>query len=163
MTRPSWDELWLRHALLMAERSLCATGVGAVVVDSSQRVIQSGYSGPPAGYSLQDLAKPAVLAQIGCQAYCERALAEPAMRNPGYLDCPSSHAEMNTIARADGSRMLGGSFYVSSVPCFTCAKVICNTGVVRVLWHESDADVYRDPASVKLMFDRCRVAWKAVA
>jgi dCMP deaminase len=166
MTRPTWDEVWLRLSLLMAERSLCPTGAGAVIVDVSQRVVMTGYAGPPAGYGPQEFAqlmRPAELAKDGCQLYCERSQKAGIDRDPGYLDCPSAHAEANTLVRADQSRMQGGTFYISSVPCFACAKMIANSGVRRAVWYESPADEYRSQRNVIQMFKDCSVACEAVA
>jgi dCMP deaminase len=166
MTRPTWDQVWLRLALLMAERSLCPTGAGAVIVDTSQRVVMTGYAGPPAGYGPQEFAQLMNLAELakdGCRLYCERARKPGATRDSGYLDCPSAHAEANALARADSSRMQRGTFYVSSVPCFACAKMIANSGVRRVVWCESPADEYRPQRNVLQLFKECSVACEAVA
>jgi deoxycytidylate deaminase len=144
----------------MSARSWCLSGAGAAVVDTTQRVIQTGYAGPPAAFSLQTAANRGELELIGCAAYCPRALLDTGKRDPGYTDCPSVHGEINCIAKADSTRMPGGSFYISSVPCYACAKAICNTGVVRVLWHATAADSYRNPGQVKQLFDLCGVEWQ---
>ncbi len=160
--RPSWDATWLELAKLMAARSRCPSGAGAVAVDASQRVIQSGYAGPPATYRPQLEVLEWELDLTGCQAYCQRAATAPAGRDPGYLDCPSTHGEINTLVKADSTRLPGGSFYISSVPCFACAKAVSNSGVVRVLWYASEADAYRDPERVKDMLSLCGIEWQEV-
>jgi dCMP deaminase len=162
MTRPSWDDTWLQLAVIMSARSWCKSGAGAVAVGTDRRVIQTGYAGPPATYALQAGANLGELELVGCAAYCPRPLLDPAKRDPGYTDCPSVHAEINCIAKADSTRMPGGSFYVSSVPCFACAKAICNTGIAQVVWYASPADTYRDPAVVKDFFSLCNVHWEEV-
>lgn len=146
----------------MAQRSWCPSGAGAVAVDISQRVIQSGYAGPPAGFKPQMMAVEWELELAGCAAYCERAQLPPAERDPGYTDCPSSHAEINCLVKADSTRLIGGTMYVSSVPCLACAKATANSGVARVAWHASAADEYRDPAAVKKLLDDCHVSWEEV-
>ena len=160
--RPSWDQTWLQLAALMSHRSWCASGAGAVAVDLEQRVIQSGYAGPPSNFRLQREASRDELEKIGCIAYCPSAFKDPADRDPGYTDCPSVHAEINCIAKADSTRMPGGSFYVSSVPCYACSKAICNTGVARVLWYATPYSAYRQPEIVKETFELCGVSWEEV-
>jgi len=50
-TRPSWDETWLAVAGAVAKRSLCVRDqVGAVIVSPQQRIVATGYNGPPAGF-----------------------------------------------------------------------------------------------------------------
>lgn len=64
-TRPSWDDTWLATASDVALRSLCVRDqVGAVIVDSRNRVVDTGYNGPPAGFRHDDLR---------CDRWCERA------------------------------------------------------------------------------------------
>jgi deoxycytidylate deaminase len=50
-----------------------------------------------------------------------------------YDDCVSIHAEMNAIAYADRSSMEGGTMYVTSTVCWSCAKVIANSGIRNVV------------------------------
>lgn len=152
MTRPSWDDVWLSLADTMATRSRCPSGAGAVIVDSHQRVVSTGYAGPPAGYRLPDLP-----VNESCEVYCNRALKRTQDRDPAYLDCPSAHAEANAVTMADRSRTEGGTFYVSSVPCWGCAKLIANSGVRRVVWPQGDADSYRPLQVVVEYLARCNL------
>jgi dCMP deaminase len=69
MTRPSWDETWLSVARTIARRSLCSRDqVGAVVVSATNRLLETGYNGPPAGFQT-DL-QP-------CTEWCPRTNPEP--------------------------------------------------------------------------------------
>ena len=46
--RSSWEQTWGLVANVMATRSRCAlTKVGAVIVDKDNRVVATGYNGPP--------------------------------------------------------------------------------------------------------------------
>lgn len=139
MSRPTWDEVWLSLTDLMATRSRCPSGAGAVIVDPQQRVVSTGYAGPPAGYQLPAAPAP----DTSCIVYCQRAMKQDHQKDPAYLDCPSAHAEANAIASGDRSRMESGTIYVSSVPCWGCAKLISNCGVSRVVWQATDMDEYR--------------------
>ena len=77
-----------------------------MIVDKQNRVVATGYAGPPASYSQVDEEEAAF---IGCAAYCRRqqSLEQYAAGYKGpynvavdYSDCPSSHAEMNAISFA---------------------------------------------------------------
>lgn len=160
--RPTWDETWLQLAVIMSARSWCASGAGAVAVGTDQRVIQTGYAGPPSSFAPQQGAKLEELERVGCIAYCPRAFKDPADRDPGYIDCPSVHGEINCIAKADSTRMPGGTFYISSVPCYSCAKAICNTGVSLVVWYTTPYNAYRHPEQAKEMLDLCGISWEEV-
>lgn len=153
MTRPTWDETWLTLAKLMAARSRCPSGAGCAIVDAQQRVVATGYAGPPADYEYRDEHDD----RYDCRSYCRRARVEPSWRSPTYADCPSSHAELNALMFSDRSRVEGGTLYVSSSTCVTCMKAVGNSGVVRVVWPRSDADEYRGADMVIAYLERCGI------
>ena len=158
--RPDWEETWLSLASLMALRSKCPVQVGAVIVDRQQRVVSTGYAGPPALWTpgfMFDVKPGAAL----CTKYCVRANADPAVRDPGYGDCPTSHAEANALMFADRSRAEEGSIYVSSIPCFACVKMIANSGVGRCVWIDDEAPG-REPEKVMKFLWESRVNAYAV-
>lgn len=65
VTRPTWDNTWLAVARDVAARSLCVRDqVGAVIVDSRNRIIATGYNGPPTGFPHND---------EKCDRWCSRA------------------------------------------------------------------------------------------
>jgi dCMP deaminase len=69
MARPSWDETWLSVARTVARRSLCSRDqVGAVVVSATNRLLETGYNGPPSGFPTDN--QP-------CTEWCPRANPEP--------------------------------------------------------------------------------------
>jgi dCMP deaminase len=156
--RPTWDETWLALADLMAARSLCPSGVGAVIVDARNRIVDTGYTGPP-----RDWVPPVQYGHhsgpAACARYCYRAGLPAGQRDPLYLDCPTVHGEQNAIAHADRTRMDAGTFYISSSPCWACTKLIANTGIVRVVWRatEYDASTGRDPESARSFFAQCGI------
>jgi dCMP deaminase len=158
MSRPDWDECWLRVAEVIQQRSRCDRGVGAVITDHRNQVIMTGYTGPPASWTR------AVDASItNCHSYCLRARMSAEKRMPGYADCPSTHAEMNAVARADYSRMVGGTFYVSSIMCIACTKIIANSGVIRVIWRrQPELEAGRDVEWVENFLTECKLFWAAI-
>jgi dCMP deaminase len=46
-----------------------------------------------------------------------------------YSDCPSLHAEVNALLTSDRSRHERGTIYITSDPCWSCAKMIANSGL----------------------------------
>ena len=54
----------------------------------------------------------------------------------------TAHAEQNAIAQAAryGVSLLGGELYVTASPCWTCFKIIANSGIKRIVYGE----FYRD-------------------
>jgi len=152
VSRPTWDETWLKLAELMAARSRCPTGAGCAIVDSQQRVVATGYAGPPADYLTADEERAET-----CIAYCRRAWTDPEFKDPQYLDCPSAHAESNALSFAERSRVEGATLYVSSSVCGLCVKVVANSGVVRVVWPRVPGLEYRnEDASVRYL-ERCGI------
>lgn len=131
----------------MSDRSSCLrAGIGCVIVGADQRIVATGYNGPPAGLTA------ALDSSIDCGAYCPRAF-KPAGES-SYSDCVSVHAEMNAIAYADRSRMEGGTLYVTGAMCWDCAKVVANSGITRV-FHVIDRD--RQVDKVENLLSECGV------
>lgn len=129
-TRPSDDELFMEVAYTVAKRSLCDRDrVGAVVVDTQLRIIGTGRNGPPASYPHENQT---------CSTWCHRALTHkdyPAQAlDPTYADCPSLHAEVNALLTSDRSAREGGTIYITSDPCWSCAKMIANSGLTTVVF-----------------------------
>lgn len=126
MTRPDWDTTWLEIAGILAGRSLCQGGAGAVVVAADNHSAFPGYAGPPWTQRTADL--------TSCTQFCERHRKPVEQRDPGYMDCQSIHAEMNALIGADRTLIVGGTFYISREPCWTCTKMIRNSGVRRYVY-----------------------------
>jgi deoxycytidylate deaminase len=71
-----------------------------------------------------------------------------------YDDCPSVHSEINAFIRADANRLASGTAYVTSCPCFSCAKALSNAGLLRVVCRIGEEDAERAPErSLQLMRD----------
>jgi len=132
MTRPSWDEVWLQAAAVVAQRSLCSRAqVGAVITDTRHRIIATGYNNPPAGFNHGD---------VPCVNWCPRSLAGDTVLDREYDDCYALHAEANALMAADRSTWQGGTIYVISDICFNCAKLIANSGLAQVIVKTDDTD-----------------------
>lgn len=119
-SRQSWDEYFLNLAAQAATRSNCSRRkVGAVIV-RDRHIRSTGYNGPPSGYGHCDAGA------------CPRALAEP-REGFGYDNCVAIHAEANALLFADRGDRDGATLYTTAAPCFSCAKLIANSGVAEVV------------------------------
>ncbi|NLT72912.1 MAG: dCMP deaminase family protein [Chloroflexi bacterium] len=139
--RPTWDEYFVGIARLVATRSTCLRRhVGAVIV-RDRRILTTGYNGPPRGVAHCDV--------VGC---LRERLGVPSGQR---LDiCRALHAEQNAIIQAavHGVSTEGAMIYVTHQPCFTCAKMIINAGIERVVY----ADGYPDELARQIL-DEARV------
>lgn len=143
--RLTWDEVWTAVAITVGDRSLCVRNqVGAVIVDATQRIVATGYNGPPRGFPHGDLL---------CSQWCPRARASQIMERglPGlrlssdYSDCPALHAEANALMVCDRRDREGSTIYVDSDVCYACAKLIANSGLSRVVVLGRDNVAHRSP------------------
>lgn len=113
--RPSWDDYFIKIAFDVAERSTCDRAhVGAVIV-RDRRILTTGYNGAPAGLPHCD-----EIGHLLIDGHCVRTL----------------HAEQNAIIQAalHGVNTAESTIYVTHQPCLTCAKMIINAGIRRVVY-----------------------------
>ena len=108
------DQRYMRMARIWAENSYCKRRqVGALLV-KNQMIISDGYNGTPSGF------------ENNCEDDNNTSL-------PSVL-----HAEANAItkvARSNNSSA-GATLYVTASPCIECAKLIIQSGIVRVVYGE---------------------------
>ena len=126
--RPTWDEYFLDIAFTVAERSTCDRAhVGAVLV-RDKRILATGYNGSPMGLPHCD-----EVGHLIVDGHCVRTL----------------HAEQNAIIQSalHGISSEGATAYVTHQPCLTCAKMLINAGVRRVVY----AGNYPDENSVQFL------------
>jgi dCMP deaminase len=123
--RPSWDSYFLSIAQLVASRSTCLRRqVGAILV-TDKRILTTGYNGAPAGTP-------------HCSEIPSGCLREFRKIPSGERQelCRGLHAEQNAIiqAAAFGVSLKGSELYCTHQPCITCAKMLINAGVKRVVF-----------------------------
>lgn len=129
MKRISRDDLNMEIARVIALRGTCERGRVGAVIAKDGRIISTGYAGAPAG--LPHCTEAGCL--IGADGGCIR----------------TSHAEAGAIAFAarKGIATEGATLYVTLAPCQSCAKLIINAGIERVVYGLP----YRDSAGVDLL------------
>ena len=122
ITRPSWDEYFMRAAFLVCERSTCLRRrVGAVLVKDKQ-ILSTGYNGAPKNITHCE--------STGC---LREKLGVPSGQR--HEICRGLHAEQNVILQAAsfGVSTRGSTLYITSTPCSICAKMIINSGIEEVV------------------------------
>lgn len=136
--RLPWDGVWEVVASSIALRSSCERArVGAVLV-KDKRVVSTGYNGPASGHPADT--------SVGCSNWCDRAAGTAPTRDTGYgFTCPSIHAEANALLYASRTDAEGATMYVTHAPCAECAKLISNSGVVRVVISQEPEDHRPNP------------------
>jgi dCMP deaminase len=134
----SWSDIWLQVSKTISTRSRCSRAqIGAVIVNSDQRIISTGYNGAAATYPTQG----------DCTQWCERAQGLTGLGS-GYEGCPSIHAEANALLYVDRSAVHGATMYITAPPCMNCAKLISNSGVTSIVCLIGEQDMHRNPQSV---------------
>ncbi|MBC7329753.1 dCMP deaminase family protein [bacterium] len=123
LTRPSWDEYFMQIARVVATRSTCLRRqVGAVLV-KEKRILTTGYNGAPRGL-------PHCL-EVGC---LREQLGIPSGERQEL--CRGLHAEQNAIIQAAyyGVSIEGATLYCTHQPCITCAKMLINAGIKKIIF-----------------------------
>ena len=145
--RKTWDETWLDVARVIATRSRCSRAqIGSVVVSSNNRICATGYNGPAANWPHSD----------ECSNWCPRAKGEAPLDNM-YDACPAVHAEANALLYVDRSQVEGGTIYITSASCMQCAKLISNSGILRVVMLVREVDTHRRPEDVIAYLKTCGI------
>ena len=117
MGRLTIDEYYLEILKLVAERTTCIRrAVGAIITTEKGQVLSTGYNGVPSG-----------------MVHCVNQPCEGAMDESGQTDrCQAVHAEQNALLQCRSLEM-ASTLYVTCTPCFTCAKMIANTSIRKVV------------------------------
>jgi len=108
------DKRYLKMARIWASNSYCIRRqVGALIV-KDKMIISDGYNGTPSGFENEcedehDITKSYVL-----------------------------HAEANAITKVAKSNNSsdGSTLYITTSPCVECAKLIIQSGIIRVVFQE---------------------------
>lgn len=133
--RPTWDQYFMQIANIIATRSTCLRrSVGAVLV-KNKRIIATGYNGT--------LTKLPHCKITGCLRDKQKI---PSGQRQEL--CRGMHAEANALlfASTSGIDMHNATLYSTNQPCVSCAKMIIQAGIKRVLFEGT----YPDQLALKL-------------
>lgn len=146
--RPSWDEYFMEVTNAIAKRATCDRGRSGCVIARNNQVLATGYVGAPAGLPHCDEAghqlKQTLHEDGTVTTHCVRTV----------------HAEQNAICQAakNGVAIQGATVYCRMTPCRTCAMLIINCGIVRVVCERK----YHAGAESEAMFKVAGVALEYV-
>jgi dCMP deaminase len=133
--RPSWDEYFLKLAMLASERATCPRMHCGCVLARDRFVLATGYNG-----SLPGTPHCTTDGCIVVNDHCVR----------------TNHAEINAICQAahHGIHLSGATAYVTNMPCTACAKALIGAGIARVVvfsdFHETLAERFFAESRVRL-------------
>ena len=121
--RPTWDEYFFEVLNAVSKRSTCDRArVGCVIVKNKQ-ILVTGYSGAPKGLPHCDDAGHQMMQTI----HEDKSITDHCVR--------TVHGEQNAICQAakNGVSIDGATVYVRMTPCRTCAMLLINCGIERVV------------------------------
>lgn len=123
--RPTFPEIYMKLARLMAQRSTCVRrSVGTVITSADGRqVLSVGYNGNATG-----LPNTCDSDEVGA--------------------CGCLHSEDNACLNNDSPRYVEKIIYVTTMPCKMCAKRFINLGNVKKVYY---ADAYRNEEGLRLL------------
>ncbi len=121
--RPSWDDYFLEIARTVATRATCDRGRSGCVIARDKQILVTGYVGAPTGLPHCD----DVGHQIKKIIHEDGSVSQHCVR--------TVHAEQNAITQAAklGISIQGATLYCKMTPCRTCAMLIINCGIKRVV------------------------------
>lgn len=121
--RPTWDDYFLEVMEAISKRATCDRGKSGCVIAKDNQILVTGYVGAPAGLPHCDeeghLMKQMIHEDGHITMHCVRTV----------------HAEQNAICQAakKGIAIEGATLYCRMTPCRTCAMLLINCGIKRIV------------------------------
>jgi dCMP deaminase len=134
--RPSWDEYFLKLAMLASERATCPRMHCGCILVKNRFVLATGYNGSLPGHEHCE--------DAGClivDNHCVR----------------TNHAEINALVQAaiHGASVSGATAYITNMSCTTCAKALIAAGIKRVVvfsdFHDTLATDFYTKSGVEIV------------
>lgn len=147
--RPSWDDYFMKITELIGSRGSCDRGRAGCVITRDNRIIATGYVGSPIGLPHCD--------ELGHEMHTvtheDGAITRHCIR--------TTHAEQNAICEAArmGIAVNNGTLYCKMTPCYTCAKMIINAGIKKVICAED----YHASARSKEIFTEAKIDFQLLS
>ena len=145
--RPNWDDYFLEIADTAAKRATCDRGRSGCVIVKDNQILATGYVGSVKGFPHCDdaghLMKKLTHEDGRVTQHCMRTV----------------HAEQNAICQAAkrGVSIDGATLYCRMTPCRTCAMLLINCGIKRVVCEKKyhagqESEAMFKQAGVELVF-----------
>jgi len=128
--RPTWDKYFIEIMRSVAKRATCDRGRSGCVIARDNQILVTGYVGSPKGLAHCD--------EIGHEmkkvVHDDGSVTKHCVR--------TTHAEQNAICQAAklGVNIDGATLYCKMTPCYVCAKMLINAGIVRVICEKAYHD-----------------------
>jgi dCMP deaminase len=108
---------------MIGSRGTCDRGRSGCAIAKDKRLISTGYVGAPSGLTHCD--------EVGHEMHT--VTHEDGEQSRHCIR--TTHAEQNAICQAAkfGIALDGSTLYCKMTPCYTCAKMIINSGIKRVV------------------------------
>lgn len=121
--RPSWDEYFMEVMEAISKRATCDRGRSGCVIVKNKQILVTGYVGSPIGLPHCD--------EVGHEM-------KKMLNDDGTISqhCVRTvHAEQNAVCQAAklGVPIEGATVYCRMTPCRTCAMLLINCGIIRVM------------------------------
>ena len=129
-----WDRRFMQMAWVISSWASCYQQdrkIGAVIV-KDKRILTTGYNGAPAGIKTCVERGECLRKKLGIPSGTKHEI------------CYAIHAEQNAIIQAAklGVSIQGATLYCTHQPCVICAKMIVNSGIVRVVYEQGYPDAF---------------------
>lgn len=133
------DNYFLEVANLVGSRGTCDRGKAGAIIVRDNQILSAGYVGAPSGLPHCDDEDHDLVDNS-----CVRTV----------------HAEMNAICQAakNGISINNSIIYSTMFPCYNCAKIIINAGVIKVI---ADYDYHKSQRS-KEIFDFSGIKYEII-
>lgn len=145
--RPSWDDYFMQVANTIAQRATCDRGRSGCVIAKEHQILVTGYVGSSAGLPHCD----DVGHQMKKMIHEDDSISQHCVR--------TVHAEQNAICQAAkrGIAIDGATVYCRMTPCRTCAMLLINCGIKRVVCEKkyhagAESEEMFKTASIELEF-----------
>ena len=118
-------------AKIVSLRSTCIKRRVGCVITVDRELISTGYNGAVKGHKhCIELYNKCPREEIG------------AHRGERYDLCPALHAEQNAIIQAAKSSksINNGTAYITIAPCITCARMLVNAGINKVIMGDTPSN-----------------------
>jgi len=121
MTRVSWENYFMNIAKEAATRSTCDRKHVGAVIARDKTILSTGYNG-----SIRGMPHCDEVGHLMEDGHCVATI----------------HAETNAILQAakNGVRLEGSEVFITASPCWSCFKMLANTGIKKIYYGE----FYRD-------------------
>ena len=121
MSRPTWDEYFLKQVEDIALRATCTRRQIGAIITKDNKIVSSGYCGTVRGAE-HCIDKGCIRDELGIESGTQLEV------------CDAVHAEANAITQAakNGNGVNGATVYVTASPCWNCFKLLANSGIKRI-------------------------------